>query len=195
MNSGTSVTRTYIALAMITILIVLAGSESGCRQDLTPSLCEAAKKGDTEAVEVLLSRGADVNGRDNLSPIEMIVLNRTALMYASQEGHTRTVQVLVKAGADVNANGDENITALALAALNGHTETVQTLLAAGANLEYKAGPEGQTALFVAAAKSHIGTVTFLRKNGADIEAKQQSGITPLMAAVMNGDTATAKALL
>ena len=61
-----------------------------------PPLLEAAKDGDTKAVEELLTSaaGADVNATDKDG--------YTPLHWAALRGHTEIVQALLEAGADVN---------------------------------------------------------------------------------------------
>jgi ankyrin repeat protein len=54
-------------------------------------LVGAASTGDTEKVQALLAKGADVNAKDNKG--------RTALMGANKKGHKEIVQLLKKAGA------------------------------------------------------------------------------------------------
>lgn len=126
------------------------------------SLClDAAKSGDTPAVQTLLNLGTDVNLADPHG--------RTALMYASEHGYLEMVRMLLEKGADVNAiheglelgyvlmpNGakaypgyttttsqiaamtggtivrEEGVTALTLASRNGHKEIMELLIKAGA---------------------------------------------------------------
>ena len=57
-------------------------------------LMRAALDGQTQTVEALLSRGANVNARNHEG--------RTALMFAVINLHTSTVQTLLRFGADVN---------------------------------------------------------------------------------------------
>lgn len=54
-------------------------------------LIEVARKGDTEKVQALLAKGADVNAQNNTG--------NTALMVAQQKGHKETFQLLTEAGA------------------------------------------------------------------------------------------------
>jgi uncharacterized protein len=70
-----------------------AGFESHQTQ---PPLTLAAGNGDSEAVRLLLRRGADVNVRGNN--------NLTPLIAAVWGGHTDVVRVLIAGGADVNAD-------------------------------------------------------------------------------------------
>ena len=150
----------------------------------------------TEAVQVLLEAGADVNEQNGTS----------ALMAASRAGHTATVQAVLDAGGNVNAQindpgnpivhglGAHGLTALILASDVGHTATVQALLDAGAdpNLQNKAG---FTALMAASRAGHTATVQAVLAVGADLNLQSKAGFTALMGASRAGHTATVQALL
>jgi len=56
--------------------------------NISDELIEAAKAGETDVVQTLLSQFTDINTKDNL-------FGRTALMWAAREGQTTTVQVLL----------------------------------------------------------------------------------------------------
>jgi ankyrin repeat protein len=79
-------------------------------------------------VELLLSRGANVNGKG-------YHYYGTALQAAARCGHTTLTQKLLDAGAEVNATGGAWHTALRAALVDGHETTAQLLLDHGANLE------------------------------------------------------------
>ena len=84
-------------------------------------LCVAAVKGHTEAVEVLLKRGADPNFQENNG--------WTALHYAVSKGHVPVVKALLRAGADpeIRESSSHGMTASYVAALRGHPHLVQLL--------------------------------------------------------------------
>jgi ankyrin repeat protein len=90
-------------------------------------LVSAAWGGSPEAVEFLLSRGADINEAGNF--------DNTPLMMASYYGNTEMVRLLLARGADVNfrdANGD---TALSFAKQGRHAAVIRLLRQAGASDE------------------------------------------------------------
>src|SRR5215216_6322628 len=93
----------------------------------TRELWRVAENGDTEALAAILSRGVDVNARNQHG--------MTALMHAARNGHERMVRALLEHGADVNITRNDRFTALALAAFFGHTETVRILIENGAKTE------------------------------------------------------------
>lgn len=88
------------------------------------SLHQAAADGDIEKVKSLISKGADVNAKDES--------RRTALHYASEKGQKEVVELLTRKGVDINTKTDEDKTASALAKENGHTEIVRLLRKHGA---------------------------------------------------------------
>jgi hypothetical protein len=93
----------------------------------TRELWQVAESGDTDALAGILSRGVDVNARNQHGA--------TALMRAAHYGHDRMVHMLLAHGADPNITRNDKFTALALAAFFGHTETVRLLIENGAKTE------------------------------------------------------------
>ncbi len=69
-----------------------------------PSLTWAAMMGQTQAVELLLQHGADVNGRNRD--------DNTALHLALFLGHAETAELLLKSGADVSVKNNDGATSL-----------------------------------------------------------------------------------
>ena len=64
-------------------------------EDLNETLLNAAKEGQTETVQALIAKGADVNAKEKNG--------WTALIRAAKKGHIDIVKALLEAGADVNA--------------------------------------------------------------------------------------------
>ena len=87
----------------------------------------AAENGDVDEIATILSRGMDVNARNEYGT--------TALMRAARQGHARAVELLLDYGADPNVARNDKFTALALAAFFGHTETLRVLIDNGARTE------------------------------------------------------------
>src|SRR5690348_14425196 len=90
-------------------------------------LWSAAECGDVNELGRILSRGVDVNARNEHG--------MTALMRAARLGHGPAVRALLEHGADPNVARNDKFTALALAAFFGHTETVRILIEHGAKTE------------------------------------------------------------
>lgn len=97
------------------------------------TLATAAYQGQTDVVQNLLNRGADVNERSGCGlgwdP------NVTALTCAAHGGHMETVKVLVENGADVNARSNDGWTPLISAAYEGHVDVAKFLIEKGADVD------------------------------------------------------------
>ncbi len=93
----------------------------------TRELWRVAENGDLNDAAAILSRGVDVNARNEHG--------MTALMRAARLGHAAVVRALLEHGADPNLARNDKFTALALAAFFGHTETVRILIEHGAKTE------------------------------------------------------------
>src|SRR5262249_23190865 len=87
-------------------------------------LCQLRENGDESELATSLSRGVDVNARNEYGT--------TALMRAACQGHAAVVRSLLEHRADPNIARNDKFTALALAAFFGHTETVRILIEHGA---------------------------------------------------------------
>ncbi len=142
---------------------------------------DAAAKGDLAGVRDLLSKGADVNARDDSG--------RSALMSAA---NAAVAEALIAKGADVNAKTQNNLTALYYA-LN-RIDVAQVLLDRGADPNAK-GTLGFRVLHEAALKGQATVVRALLEKGADPNAKDDSGMTALLHAVAHRYSAVVEALL
>lgn len=123
---------TFIAAAVrgnigrMKLLLALGASpdEPACNTPLCPRpLIAASIDGNSDAVQLLLDRGANVNGK--------MKRGQSALIAAAYEGHTDVVRLLLSKGADVNAEW-EGCTSLGVARQKGYTEIADLLFKAGA---------------------------------------------------------------
>jgi ankyrin repeat protein len=147
--------------------------------------------------ELLLSKGADINAKDNSS--------QTPLHTAAGYGRKSVVEFLLSKGADVNAKCRGDITPLHEAASTpySNTETVEALLAKGADVNART-IDGNTPLHQAARlldyygdysimqgntplhKFNRDVLELLLAKGADVNAKNLEGTTPLHTAAEKG---------
>jgi ankyrin repeat protein len=141
------------------------------------ALITASMGGHANCVDVLVSRGADVNSKNN----EGI----TALMAASGNGHANCIDVLVSGGANVNASDKDGFTALTWACQGGHMGCINMLLSKGVEIENK-DDSGGTALMEASRYGHANCIELLIAQGADINSKDNVGSTALIEASKYG---------
>ena len=124
----------------------------------------AAYRGHADAVQCLLTHGANVNAVKNNG--------ETVLHYAAQCSPFDAVEIvlcLLEHGANVNAVNNNGETALHYAANIGWTDTMQCLLEHGAHVN-AATKHGETALHWAAESGHKEAVQCLLEHGADVKA-------------------------
>lgn len=146
-------------LATFVIFIVLTGCGSG--------LTQAARNGDTRAIQKLLDGGADINesGTSN-------ILAGPPLSFAAYYCQAEAVKYLIARGADVNPavgflGGGQG--PLHQAAQKGCNEVVGILLDAGADINKRASDSWGSALSFAAIYGRIKTAKYLIERGADID--------------------------
>src|SRR4029450_2860942 len=131
--------RYAILLVMVPVPALGAGNN--------PSLIDAVKSGNREAVRALLKQHADVNQRESDG--------MTALHWAVRANDGETTQLLIRAGA------------------KGNPALVELLLNAGANPN-GALPDGETVLMTAARTGNVPSLKLLLAHGADPNAKEST---------------------
>jgi len=111
--------------AVVAHLLRLGADINGAAADGTTALHAAAVSSEGEKiVQFLISKGADVNVRDNAG--------RSPLYVHSVKGRVYSVTCLLYNGADPSIRDDLNETPLNAADRHGHNEVVSVLLAFGA---------------------------------------------------------------
>jgi ankyrin repeat protein len=86
---------------------------------------EALERGDADALERLLTEGADPDARDRHG--------QTGLMRASHAGQAAVVALLIRHGAALDVTAKFGLSALMLAVVAGHGEVARQLARAGAD--------------------------------------------------------------
>jgi ankyrin repeat protein len=141
-------------------------------------LFHAALRGQTEMVELLLSKGADPKiGDFKGSYIEGA---------AAQNGHADTLKCILEY--DTSALERLNVadhTPLALAVKNGHLDAVELLLAYGANINAR-NSTGRTPLILATQTKNVDIAKRLVEAGADVNLADNFNNAPLFHAVYSG---------
>ena len=144
------------------------------------SLHYATANGHKEIAELLITKGADVNAKDEDGG--------TPLDVAIKYKQTETVDLLRKHGG-ISGAADS----IHLAAAVGNIEAVKQHLAAGVDVTAK-GYRGFTPLHYAARNGHKEIAELLITKGADVNAKDEDGNTPLDKAIKRNHTETADLL-
>ena len=134
-----------------------------------------------EAVEALLTAGADVNAETDAgqTPLWMAASDKWMSVEAG-EGCADVARALLAAGARLHARDDLGQTPLYVAATYDSPRVAKILIEAGDEVDARDNV-GRTALYVAAQKHHVGTVKVLLQHGADVNARDDwHGDTPLI---------------
>ncbi|KAH9488094.1 Transient receptor putative cation channel sub A member 1 [Bulinus truncatus] len=200
-----------------------ADKDSRDINDRTPLLLSASK-GCWAAVQLLISKGADVHVKDkkNRNFLHLAVkfggkleyfggnlikdiqdlqndkddFGCTPLHYASREGHLRALDDLIKMGAVLNMKNNDKQSPFHFAARYGRYNTCRRLLDShhGPNIINETDGSGLTALHIAAQNGHTKVVQLLLQRGAVVN-KDNDDNTALHHAAANGWTHTMKVLL
>ncbi|KAM9326229.1 CARD- and ANK-domain containing inflammasome adapter protein-like [Gastrophryne carolinensis] len=141
-------------------------------------LHQAATRGDSKLVKVLLENGALVDAIDEKK--------QTALFHAVTGGHEAAVKVLLEAGATIDSS-------IIDVAFNTNNENIFGLL-----LQYSKGLSPDTmisAMFKAVKLNLYGIIKALIDKGTDVNAKNDIQYTPLLLAAELGKAESAEALI
>ncbi|CAD6214595.1 unnamed protein product [Miscanthus lutarioriparius] len=130
----------------------------------------AASSGNSQIIDILLERGADVN----------LVTDggRTALHYATSKGRLNIAEKLIAHGANVNKKDKFGCTPLHRAASTGNAELCEFLIEEGAEVD-AVDKTGQTPLMHAVICENKGVALLLIRHGADVDVEDKEGYTVL----------------
>ncbi|KAH8370818.1 hypothetical protein KR093_005100 [Drosophila rubida] len=168
------------------------------------ALTAAARHGCVDAVNILMSRGAQIEARNrqgytalwlavkegHWNVVEQLLqrgalvdeplgqARKTPLMIAAEEGHLELLELLLARGAALEAEDHEGFTALSWACLRGHLTAAKCLVEHGCNRQHE-DHNGRTALDLAAYQGAAGLVLYLLEQGANLEHIDVHGMRPL----------------
>ncbi|UXI18006.1 hypothetical protein NH340_JMT03949 [Sarcoptes scabiei] len=137
--------------------------------DLGKKLLEAARNGDADEVNELLTTGA---------PYTSDWLGSSPLHYAAQYGHPETIEVLLKSGIAKDSRNKMDRTALHVATTEGHIECVRFLLLGGCDVDAK-DMIRMTPLHWAIQRGHTQIIELLLEHGADVKVMSKFDETPI----------------
>lgn len=146
------------------------GANINATENGMSTLLVAAFQGDEDVIELLRSKGLDVNEKN--------CDHWTALHVAAFRGKEEAVRLLLSKGADANIRDLCHSTPLHEAAIEGNTNVVKLLLAGGANI-HAADADERTPLHRAVVFGRKNVVELLLAAGADINAIDYRGETAL----------------
>lgn len=174
-------------------LLLRAGATVDIANDLgvTP-LMLASENGSVPMVELLLRAGADPNA---VRPA-----GGTALMMAARSGDTTVLRRLIAAGADVDAATRGGHTALMWAVAERHVRAVNLLAEIGADVDARTAvhtPPARTIVREAKVLSRFEAVNpaVLPRDGDRDPPRPEGGFTPLLYAILAGDSQIVLVLL
>jgi ankyrin repeat protein len=149
-----------------------------------------------DEIEFLLDLGANPNVRteEGMTPL-MIIAGHSGYGNTESEQIAKVMRMLIKHGAQVNARGNLGGTPLIHAVADGSMVAIRALVEAGADINL-ANNHGQSPLLIALQRFYRdGRIEYLMKHGADVEARDEDGITTLMAAIVSGYRTRAEQLI
>lgn len=172
------------------------------------ALTAAARNGCLNTVEILLTRGAniDLHNKQGFTALGLSVkegywavadkllqsgadldepvtsARKTSLMIAAEEGHLEIMDLLIERGANLETQDHEGFTALSWACLRGRQTAAKILIDKACNKNH-ADNNGRTALDLAAYQGSASLVQYLLEQGANIEHVDVNGMRPLDRAI------------
>jgi hypothetical protein len=173
-------------------LLVEHGADVNDASDLATPLYYAAHEGLANAVNGLLTAGADPNANHSAgswpttkTPLQVATRGGTSSYWDEEvridsrwESDVEIVRALLKAGANVNGRQDSrSMTPLSHAVGRGHIQMVKLLLEAGADVNISSSE--QTPLHLALEYRRIEIARLLIEAGADLNARDDRDRTPL----------------
>lgn len=176
------IAATYVGNTETVKLLLQSGAKVTDRDKFGETvLTSAAKRGDANVLEALITAGADIRASGGFQ-------GRSPLAWAAEEGSLEAIACLLKHGAGDDAKSLNS--ALFNAAVRGPASAVRLLLEHKADAKIPSGFAGYTPLMGAAYSENLDTevVTLLLEHGADVKAKAATGDTALSLARRRGNT-------
>lgn len=151
-------------------------SKVDIRKHSNSLLVIACNKNYLEAIEFLISLGANVNVKDNKGI--------TPLHGACSLNNTKLAKLLLERGADLEAKDNNGMTPFYYALASKHVEIAQLLLDAGANLDIKDN-KGYYPLQISSILDDLDTFLLLLENGGNPKLKSECGNNALHLAILS----------
>ena len=143
----------------------------------TTAIHAASYKGHLSIAELLISKGANVNCRDQESKEKS-----TPLHIATRRGDTKMMECLISNGADVNATESDGSCPLYIALNDGNRDdnfkVIELLIQHSADVNIP-NNQGQSPLHLAALRGNLKIVSLLVEKGARVNAQNKDESTPI----------------
>ncbi len=152
---------------------------------MTP-LNHAARRGQTEIVRHLLSRGAD--------PLVPNGYGRTPFHAAVMGGHAAVAELMVRAGVEPDSVPSNPFSPVTWAIRNGDRDMIGMLLTNGADIR-RTTALGETYLHFATFFGNKDLVEYFIQAGIDVNVVKRGNMTPLHIAAVTGDHEIAAGLI
>ena len=133
------------------------------------ALIFAATQGHMVIVEILISKGADIEYRTKAGDTAL-----TATVGCFRDVHI--IKILINNRANIEHKTNDGNTALTNASKYGRLDIVMLLVGQRANIDHK-NQEGNTAIAIACVRGHVEIVRFLLSVGADKNIKNSKKLT------------------
>ena len=171
------VTICRFAVCCTLVLLVVVG---GCYKSPYNNIFEAVEKGTIKDVKYFVSKGADVNARDQRG--------NTLLHRVASTAPIELIKYLVEHGADIHVKNDYEVSALHLAVENPDIGILKYLIAQGADVNAYSERVGTPVHRIARIRDHVEHLKYLIENGADVNIRTSQGLTPIdMLELKKGD--------
>ena len=139
----------------------------------------AGSAGSTQAIDILLRAGANVNSHD--------FEGLTTLHCSASRGHAKSLNtILMEKDIEIDATDTNGCSALFYAVTLGHVECTEALIQSGALIN-RQDMKGRTPAHCAAAKGILKSLKTLKNFGADLWIKNKRGDYPLHESVHSGE--------
>ena len=154
-------------------------------EDISSAVYLAISQNQLEAVEFLLSVGADPNA---------VVGEKHLFFEAIQGGDVEIVKTFIEAGADINRKNNDGCTSLSTACFAGYIEIVELLLAYGADPN-EPDDKNRTPLMIANSNRKLEVIKILLKTKASQNSLDAEDFAFLISACKEGDIEAVKTLI
>jgi ankyrin repeat protein len=204
-------------------LVLDAGADLEAKEDhgLTPLMLSLDSRDLLTTTALLIQRGADVNTRDAkgdtplmiaslggfLPQVELLLKHGahlddvneagwTSLMLATEQRHREIVRDLIDAGANVEITDKNGASAITRAVQIGDQTLIDQFINSKRSIAASINREKRNQEFrQAVLQKNLGLVSQLLASGVDVDASNSQGITPLMLAIREADSAILRLLL